>query len=481
MTWRIHRQRDFTGGENRYIVPEMMKDNQLIIAQNCAMTADGLLETRRGKTKLNANSLGTGGVISVHRYAKESGTKYLVVQHGTSLYATTWDGSSTFSGFGAAIKTGLNAAKLRGRVWKDVLILTNGVDNPFLFNGTTCTDLAGTPPKSKLIAVYGGRLWFVDAANPNQLRFSGLENYGTWDALDVIKLRDGDGDVITGLSPQLGGLIVTKTRSVWPIYGTSRSDIRIPEQPLSSSVGCVATDTLIDDGLFLGSDNFYRFALNGIEEVADTHRSVISSLTVSEAAASFAVLTPFEKRVTVGLGNGGYLNLEGRYNGITTWSSLNAGCFAVCDAKDDDGMLIIGDKSNGFIYKLDNDASDDGVQITTDIWTAYDDFETTRKKVWRHFIPEIEPLGAANYLIYLKHDIDYGNNAGLFSINRSTIDILDWNVDNWMEAYWGTTQRFTDPYYMHGARGNRISFRVTTGNRIKFLGYSTKYREAGPI
>lgn len=479
MTWVPREYTDFTGGENKIITPEKMQPNQLLLALNCVMTEDGLLETRLGKTKLNSTTIGSGGVTSLYRYAKEGGTNYLVAQHSTNLYSQSWDGSSAIT-WGAAVKSSLNAAKLYGVVWKDVLILSNGVDNPFKWDGTTATDLGGTPPKLLYIKEYAGRLWGVDAANPNYIRFSDLEDYDVWPATNLIKVRDGDGDFITGLSPQTGGLIITKNKKVFPMYGTNKDNIDLPG-PFPEAVGCVAPDALLDEGLLLSQDTLYPFSLNGIGSPITTHKPLIGLLTAAEKVSSFAVAIPNKSRAVITFGNSGTLNLDSTNQGVTTWSGLNAGCYAVCDAEGDDGSLLIGDATNGFVYKLDNETNDDGAEIVTDIETAYLHHDTHREKAWRYFKPTLEPVDEADVLLYLKHDIDYSETAGLFGVNKTSVDFLDWGVDEWGTGVWGIGSKIEDYYWLHDARGNRISFGITTGNRIKFLGFVTKYREVGPI
>lgn len=485
-TWTFVSKRDFTGGENKLIVPELMKPNQVISALNCVMTPDGTFQTRRGRTKVNLTSLGSGPVLSIHRYPKEDGTNYLVVQHGTSLYSATWDGLNTISTFGTAVKTGLSSNKLRGVVWRDKLILTNGVDNPFYFDGTTCVDLAGSPPKSKYIAVYGSKLWFVDVDHPNWIRFSGLEDYDSWDALDIIYLRDGDGDFITGLAPMNGGMIITKNRSVWPLYGTSRYDFAVPG-PISERVGCIAPDSLVQQGLFMGQDNFYTFTLTGVQEIADTHRPTIEMLSQAEKEAVICIGMPSENRVIAKLGTG-YLNFDGRYSGITTWSGLEANCFSTANAQGDSGNLLVGDDTNGYVYILTNLENDDGNLIPTEIVTPYDDFGSLHPKVWRWARPEVQPMSEGEFNVFASYDVDYSK---LYESSRLTDNFyggLIWGSDKWLEGTfaptnsfvdWGTSIRFSDYYFLHGVRGERISFTFKTYNRVKLIGFTCKYREAG--
>ena len=214
MAWQMQRQNAFTGGENLKVLPGLSQPDQLIRAKNCVLNADGVVETRLGRVRVNTDTIGAGPILSLHLFATMAGVNYLIAQHGTSLYGVTWDGASTIASFGTAIKTGLTAAsKLRSVVWKDNILFTNGVDNPFKWDGTTVADISGSPPKSHIIKIYASRAWLVDAANPNQVRYSDLENFDSWPALNVILVRDNDGDFIRGLSPQSGGLVIFKNNS----------------------------------------------------------------------------------------------------------------------------------------------------------------------------------------------------------------------------------------------------------------------------
>ena len=477
--WEFSRNRDFTGGENRQILPEFLKPNQCLIALNMVMTGEGVLETRRGKSAVFTTPLGAGAITSVHRYAKESGTTYLVVQFGTKLYQYAYDGSTQFL-TPTELANSLNAAKFRSVVWKDKLILTNGSDDVKVWDGTTFGDLAGSPPKSKYIKVYGSRLRLVDVANPNVIRSSELEDPETWPVLEAIKVRDGDGDIITGISPQDGGLIITKNRSVWPLYGTNKDNYRIPESPLSNSIGCVAPDSLLDEGMFVGANNVYLFDLAGVKEVSDTHRVVIESMTAADRANCFAVYQSNMRRALVHVG-AQILCLDDRYQGITSWDTLSAASFAVLDAEGDDGAVLIGDATNGTLYKLDNSQTDDGTPITSTVQHAYLDEGIIHKKQWRYFAPEIESLGTVNSAITFGYDVDYGNLEGFKSVDSIVDNSLVWDEGNWDEKDWGEVLRITDPFYLHSVLGNRISFRITALDRIKYLGYVTKWRRHGDL
>ncbi len=477
-TWFKPLYRDFTGGENLKILPEVVLPNQVLRAQNCVITNEGLLETRLGKTRINSVSLGSGGIISIHRYSKEDGTRYLVVQHGTSLYAKSWDGITPFSTFGAAIKIGLSTAKLRSVVWKDKLILTNGVDTAFTYDGTSCVDVAAIP-LSKVLVLYASRLWAIDETT-GFLENSNLEDYTGWSDSGSHKVRDGEGDKLVALSPQNGGLVLFKQNSVQALYGTNKNNIVIAE-PFSRRIGCIAPDTVLEDGFFMAKDNFYTFTLNGISPLPETHTPLFDTMTLAEKQAAFAIPHTLLKRaiINVGTTNDVSLCLHAKWNGaITSWVNLNASCFAVADDKDDANTLIIGDATDGIIYIYAGD-SDGGSLIETRIKSQYLDAKETRQKEWTSFIPEVEGLESlVQYRMYYNYDVDFNIAGGMLTasyINK----LMRWGVDRWDQAVWGSGYLMNEPFFLHDARGNRISFEAVCNNRIRFNGFTTKYRKVG--
>lgn len=478
MAWQKELYRDFTGGENYKILPEAMQPNQVVLAQNCIITNDGLLESREGKTKVNTTSLGTGKILSIHRYSKENGSKYLLVQHGTSLYAKSWDGSTQFDTFGTAIKTGLTASTiLRSRVWKDVIIFSNGVDTAFTYDGAAVTNVAAIP-KSKVLKVYAGRLWAIDETT-GLLENSNLEDYTDWSESGSYKVRDGDGDRLINLSPQPGGMVLFKQNTVQPLYGTSRFNISIGE-PFSNHIGCAAIDSVLDDGLVLGKDNLYRFGLNSIEPMPQTHTPLFESLTAANKKLVFATAHPIQRRALVALSKDQMLCIDAKWNGaITSWTGLNASCFSLADDANDPGTLLIGDATNGYVYAYGGN-TDDSTTFETRIKSRYLQHNTPMLKEWSSFIPEVETLeDSATYRMYYSYDVDYLTGGGLLTGSYYNNNFADFGIDNFGETIFGSSYRINDPFFMHDARGNRISYELVCSKRIRYNGFTTKYRTVG--
>jgi len=478
--WDNRSYRNFSGGENLKIGPEFIGDNEVINAINCIISSEAPLITRDGKTRLNPTSLGSGPILSILRYTKTNGTKFLLVQHGTSLYAPTWDGVSDITNFGAAIKTGLTAGlKLRGRIWKDVVILTNGEDTVFYFNGTSCTDIPSAPLSPKFV-VYANRLWGWEG---NALKFCELEDYTDWPALNIILIRDDDGDYITNLSPQPGGMVIFKQNSAWSMYGTNRQNINIPEAPISSRIGCISYDSLVDDGVVMGKDNLYTFNLTGMRPFKETHTPLIKNMTIAQRKNVHMVLHTVENRILVFLGDNQELTLviHGEFNSaITTWRNINASCFELVDNADDEEILLIGDATNGIIYKNEGQ-NDDGTLIETRIKSHYNDYDINLDKIWRLFQLEIDVVDDIDPVrFYLGYDVDYSRFGGMMTQSYNK-NLLDWGIDAWGTANWGSNYRIKEEMWMGDVRGSRISFEIVVYHRIKLSGWSTRLRPAGVL
>ena len=497
----IFKQRNFTGGENLKIFPEFLQENQVIRALNMNITDGGQLETRFGKEKINTTQFTGAKILGVWRYVKEDGSKYLVVQHNTSLYAAAWDGESQISSW-STVKTGLSAVSLSGLVWKNVLILGNGTNTPFYFNGVSCADLGGTPPDFKVFTIYAGRIWCVDAANPSWVRFSGLEDMNDWDALNVINVRDQDGDRIRGLQPIDGGLMILKDTSIWPLYGSSRDTLRLALTPLSDTSGCVSNDGSIA-GVYFASDNIYQFSLSENRAVADSHTPLLDSFSDAEKREMIVGVQPGIKRVifyqpTQDLG----IVLDGRHGGITTWSGLGATCFTVADGVGDDGRLIFGD-SVGDIYMLTGE-DDEGAGIPWEVKWPYNSHGLFQDKIWRMVEPDIVLRAASGEIqdgaggfigdgyggnilggtgvpfgITVAYDLDYKDKTGSKVFSGVAENKVGWESDAYNVAFWGYQGETDLQYWLHNVKGQECSFSASGNERALVKGIKFKYVPIG--
>jgi|LGVF01.2.fsa_nt_gb hypothetical protein len=459
---------DFSGGENLQIKPDAVKPNQVMRAKNCFVNDDGDLETRLGKVKINTSSFGAAPVLGVWRFVKENGSRFLVVQHNTSLWAAAWDGESTVSTW-SEVQTGLTTAKLSAVVWKDNLILGNGSNYMFRFNGVSCANLGGSPPKMKIFTIYAGRIWGIDADNPSNFRFCELEDYDLWPALNIVRVRDQDGDVCRGLHPIDGGLVILKDTSVWPLYGTNIDNLRLGTTPLIDTAGCVSNEGSIP-GVFFGAKNLYTFGIAEVSEAAPTHTPIFDALTDAEKRAVIVGLQPTFKRALFHIpAKDLTLVADGKHSCITTWEGLNANCFACADGEGDDGRLILGDATTGDIYMLTG-SNDAGTPITTLIKTPYNDFGSRNNKIFRRIAPDLTMLTEEAYSIVTTLDLDFRSSTVSQTDSGTAVNESGWDGDFWSTSVWGTKDRLDLEFWLHDQTGKKASIEVQSSSRCVLSG-----------
>lgn len=472
--WAVKQYRDFTGGENRRIFPELLAENEVVLARNCIITSEGALESRKGKTPINTTAL-PAAVRAAWRWSTADGSRYITCVAADKVYHAAWDGSAEIT-FGAAIKTLTSStSRIRGKVWKDVLILSDAVDNPFRVSGAgVCTDLGGTPPKFNIFTVHASKLVAIDAANPSQVRFSGLEDYDVWNALDVYNVLSNDGTQITGLDSQQSGLAIYKENSTWGLFGFDRYDFQLTTGPVAP-VGAINQDTVLP-GMFVGKDNFYLSQLPEVSPMKDTHGLSLIGKSATDRAAALGCYDVDSRLAVVSVGNDIFC-LNGVAGGkVITWDNLDPTALTYAQ---DTGEVIVG-CADGVLYRLSNAIDDNGTPFYTDIRTAYWDMGSVRQKVFRNVHHRFDIL-SGGYDMLVNAVTDFGANTSLNLTTFPTMNPLDWGDDDWGVADWAsaTDTRSDYVHWLHGMRGNYLSIGFKTASRIKFLGYTVKFREAG--
>lgn len=138
------------------------------------------------------------------------------------------------------------------------------------------------------VRLYNGRLWGVDPAFPNTLRFSTMGNYDQWpteivDVTDATSatlwaggtIRLGSSSAITGMVPEGGdfgktgtvgdNLLVMKKNSAYRLYGINWDDFRMTELP---PVGTRASRSMVNCGIgtmFAGPNGIYAISQGSSE------------------------------------------------------------------------------------------------------------------------------------------------------------------------------------------------------------------------
>lgn len=251
-----HHIQDFTGGLNQGTTPEMVRDNQATFFKNVDTNAYPALQTRKGQTAVGA-SAGASGIVAP--FLKSTGFYGLYRVAGGKfqrLVGTDW----------TDIATGLSTLPMDAVTFPglDLLIMSNGVDNPKKYDGTTFADLAGSPPKMRYMAVHKNRVFGTGVPGyPVRLYYSALSNPNDWTTVNdsgSIDFETADGTENTGLVSYDNILLLFKPGSTFALLGSGPSDFT--KSTVSSTIGCSSHRSIVQIGNYLywlGRDGIYQY------------------------------------------------------------------------------------------------------------------------------------------------------------------------------------------------------------------------------
>ena len=211
------------------------RDGRIIIpyltdAKNCIFGPPGAVQELRkifGLAKLNSSALESGvaiaGLYDYWRFAGSlSGTQRRVLLVGTTIKADNADG--TFSD----IRTGRTSGAIPAfAVMNDNLVIATDGDVPQSYDGSTCANLAGSPPNFSFCVQHKNRMWAAGvAAAGSTLYYSIADSEADWtgSGSGSILIDSADGDRITGLVSHKDRLFVFKgpnRGSIYMITGSS--------------------------------------------------------------------------------------------------------------------------------------------------------------------------------------------------------------------------------------------------------------------
>lgn len=238
----------------------------LLRAENVFYTLKGNPRKVGGTTKYNSTAIESGEEIrGMFEYVRVgtagSSTRKRVVHAGTKILADDNDG--TF----ASLFTGLEDGKTPNyNTFADLLIMASDstVDVPKSWDQTTAQNLAGSPPNFAFSVTHVNRVWASgNAALPSRVYYSATGDPEDWSGADTgsIDVDPDDGDIVTGLYPFRGVLLVFKgpnRGSIHIISGRTTStfvrDLLVPGVgaawqnlifPFGNDVGFMSPDGLV--------------------------------------------------------------------------------------------------------------------------------------------------------------------------------------------------------------------------------------------
>ena len=374
--------KNFAGGLNQSADDSLLSVNQSRDAQNVDVSS-GTLKTISGYSKYIATAA-PAGITRLMKFYKNNTstgavTSYLLAATATAIYY--WTGSAW-----AALATGLTSGDwdyLNYQISStDVIIMGNGADVMKKWDGTTFSNLGGTPPVAKSISLHAERLWATGVkAYPNTVYYSDDLNPENWtggeDAAGEVYLPTWDGGVCIGVSNIFSDLVIFKTNNIFRVVGTYPSVYEVKQ--VYSSVGAIAEKTIVsgnDRAFFLSKDGLYYY--NGVSAyplLGDMAKDVV----INPAYAKNAVSIIHKNVLYCAFPEGS----STANNAVFVYDLLNKNLMiwrgiAVTDFMEyEDNLLFT--NSTGYVYTMDDNAVTFGGTNINAYWeTPWQDLDAFR-------------------------------------------------------------------------------------------------------
>lgn len=183
---------DFTGGE-AYVYPlTAMPTKYSLLMQNCFVSERGTLCKVPGYVALNSQAC-SHALSSGFEFRKKDGTRQILVAGGGKIY-------KFISGSLQEIYSGLDSnAKVRFSNFGDACVITNGVNTPLKYDGSSFTELSDYAATCFKTHVHKGRLWLIDSADTMIAYHSGLMSFDKEGYIDF-KYVLSEGDELIGMT-----------------------------------------------------------------------------------------------------------------------------------------------------------------------------------------------------------------------------------------------------------------------------------------
>lgn len=294
MASKILRLNNFTGGEAAIFPVGAMPPKFSMKMQNCHISPRGGIINLPGYAKVNTTPLSGVMLQSGSEFRKSDGSVQLLCAGGGNIYKV--DGNSL-----TAIKTGLDAsAKVSlGAAMNDIKIMCNGVNPMMKYDGTTVSNLGGTPPATGFKAhIHKGRVWIIERANKLLATYSALNNpedYTTANNAGYFDFRFviGEGDELLDIFTYIDLLVFVFRNNILIYSGTNPNasgNFQLVQR--ISNTGAVASDVmqmLGTDCVFLsasGVKSLKQIVTTGSLNMGDISNLIDPTLLQEMASAS---------------------------------------------------------------------------------------------------------------------------------------------------------------------------------------------------
>ena len=399
---------------------------------------------RPGYEKFNSSPL-TAMPKTTYNYTNITPVNELLIFEGGRIQKST-------AGTMTQIHDGLARDDVGISTFIDNAGIFDGV-TPHKYNGTTVSDLGGSPPAGTMVELSNAR-WFVAGVSttPSRVYYCDVGLIETWGVNSYFDVAKNDGTVITGLYAYRNVILIFKGKSIYAINtnGDPLTDWVLVQ--INASQGCVAGRTItavLNSIWFLSRDGVFSLdrvpaSVTGELEITFRQNDISDTLdTINWSAVntSCAYNQDGYYMLSVPTGTSSYPDKTLFFDYILAGDRTEVEAWTITDIKANDWCeyenniyFSCADGVNFYIYKYGNVYSDDTAAINSYVKTGYiyGQRETIRNR-FRKIITALEDVGDWN--ITMEWSIDSGVFSGSELLNCSTggalYDTAVWDSDSW--------------------------------------------------
>lgn len=293
------------------------------------------------------------------------------------------------------------------------VIITNGVNPPFLWAGTGTASLMAVPvglTRAKYVRQFNNYLFLanvtVDGTHyPSRFYWSRIKDIDNWDGDQFIEVSKDDGQEITGIKVLQDRLVIYKTRAIYNLFFTGDADFPfiLPGGGKSNStVGCISPFSIqeIENGhVFLAVDGLYYYdGMNSTKLSYRVQKTLDDDLNQSEFPTAVSCVFKPKNKYLLALSSEG----QSTHNRVLVWDYYN-NAFSVYTGIAASAMAnvfldgtieqIYFCDYDGFTYQMETGVDDYPLKIQT----AIDFFYWTN---WKYYDDLCDQKGVPNIYIY---------------------------------------------------------------------------------
>lgn len=256
------------GGDNSYAWSSTTNASTALETGNSGGTWSATNVAMNMKTYIASD----GRIRGLHRYYPSNNQNETLFVHGSDLYkADDNDGSVT------SIVSDLNSTEeYHFGTSKDKAFFVGESTTPRYYNGTSVSDVGGSPGSSSTLAFHKNRLFLVSSSDPTRLNFSDLGDYETYGATNFLYVPSPkSNDPIQQIISFQDNLIILTKNSKWVLSGSDLGNFQLRE--------AVGKEGLINPDAVDKTDNYIYFVSSrGLNRWSGSEDELVSSLVEPE-------------------------------------------------------------------------------------------------------------------------------------------------------------------------------------------------------